>query len=149
MDCLSTLNSTWPDLIVLISGASSKVTVPTFGLGIKPRGPRIFPILPTTLIISGVATTLSKSSHPSWIFLERSSPPTKSAPASCASCIFSPLAKTRTRTSFPSPWGRAQVPRTIWSALRGSTPSLIESSTVSSNFVALTDLIRSIASSRL
>ena len=37
---------------------------------------------------------------------------------------------------MPVPLGRLTVPRTIWSALRGSTPSRIETSTVSSNFAA-------------
>ena len=43
----------------------SKLIVPVFGFGINPLGPRILPSFPTELIISGVATTLSKSSHPS------------------------------------------------------------------------------------
>ena len=43
--------------------------------------------------MSGVATTASKSSQlSSWIFATMSSPPTKSAPASCASFSFSPEA---------------------------------------------------------
>jgi len=39
-----------------------------------------------------------------------------------------------TRTVLPLPCGSATVPRTIWSDLRGSTPSCSASSTVSSNF---------------
>ena len=59
----------------------------------------------------------------------RSSPPTWSAPAARAAAAASPLANTATRTSLPVPDGRATVPRTIWSALRGSTPSRMASST--------------------
>ena len=63
-----------------------------------------------------------------------SSPPVKSAPASWASFSFSPEAITSTRFDLPpSPWGRTTVPRTIWSACLGSTPSRIATSTVSSN----------------
>src|SRR5260370_306520 len=63
-----------------------------------------------------------------------SSPPTKSAPASCASRIFSPLAITSTRLDLPRPLGNTTVPRTIWLECFGSTPRLITNSTVSSNF---------------
>ena len=59
------------------------------------------PSRPTTRIMSGVATTASKSSQPPWIFLASSSPPTKSAPASSASLTFSPQAKTSTRIVLP------------------------------------------------
>ena len=41
------------------------VTVPVFGLGIRPRGPRILPRRPTERIMSGVAITASKSIQPS------------------------------------------------------------------------------------
>ena len=74
---LSSLYSIIPALISLIALVTSMVTVPAFGLGISPLGPRIRPRRPTTLIISGVATTTSKSSHPSFWILGRSSwPPT-------------------------------------------------------------------------
>lgn len=38
---------------------SGPTTVPTFGLGMSPRGPRTRPSLPTLPIMSRVATTLS------------------------------------------------------------------------------------------
>src|SRR5260370_27395374 len=69
------------------------------------------------------------------IFCTISSPPTKSAPASCASRTFSPPAITSTRTDLPSPLGKPTVPRTTWSECFGSTPKLIANSTVSLNFV--------------
>ena len=47
----------------------SKVTVPTFLLGNKPLGPKIFATFPTNLIKSGVATATSKSVHPFFIFV--------------------------------------------------------------------------------
>ena len=59
----------------------------------------------------------------------------------CNACVVAcdkenglPVAKTATRTSFPVPDGKATVPRTIWSALRGSTPRRTATSTDSSNF---------------
>jgi hypothetical protein len=76
----------------------------------------------------------SKLKLPFWISSARSSEPTMSAPASRASWAAGPLANTATRTSLPVPEGSATVPRTIWSALRGSTPRRAASSTVSSNF---------------
>ena len=73
---------------------TSIVTVPVFGFGIFPRGPRMRPSLPTMPIWSGVAMATSKSSKPSSICLPRSAVPTTSAPASCASFALSPSAKT-------------------------------------------------------
>ena len=56
--------------------------------------------------MSGVAITASKSVQFSdWILLTMSSPPTKSAPASCASRSLSPLAITSTFFDLPSPFG--------------------------------------------
>ena len=96
---------------------------------------------------SGVATAVSNSSQPPWIFSTRSSAPTMSAPASRASRSFSPFAKTITRTDLPVPCGRSTAPRTIWSACFGLTPSRTASSTVSSNFAWATRFARSTASS--
>ena len=115
----------------------SCVTVPTFGLGISPRGPSTRPSLPTTPIMSGVASTRSNSSQPSLIRAARSSPPTASAPASRASRSFSPFANTITRTALPVPCGSETAPRTFWSAWRGSTDRLNATSAVSSNFARL------------
>ena len=42
---------------------TSKVTVPTLGFGMSPRGPRSLPMRPTRPIMSGVAIALSKSSQ--------------------------------------------------------------------------------------
>ena len=63
-----------------------------------------------------------------------SAPPTSSAPAAIAASAAGPVANTMTRAVLPVPCGRMTVPRTIWSALRGSTPSLSATSTVESNF---------------
>ena len=112
--------------------------MPVFGFGIRPRGPSTLPSLPTARIMSGVATTASKSIQPPWIFSTSSSPPTKSAPASCASFCFSPPAIASTLLLLPRPCGRTTVPRTIWSACFGSTPRRSASSTVSSNFANFT-----------
>jgi len=72
-----------------------KVTVCVLGLGINPLLPRIGPSRPTSFIISGVATAISKSSQPSLIFSTRSASPTYAAPAAFASSALSPFAKTR------------------------------------------------------
>ncbi len=64
MPVLSTRNSTLPALISLTACATFGVTVPVFGFGMRPRGPSTFPSLPTTRIMSGVATTASKSIQP-------------------------------------------------------------------------------------
>ena len=82
MPVLSTRNSTLPALISLTACVTFGVTVPVLGFGIRPRGPSTFPSLPTTRIMSGVATTASKSSQPPAILSTISSPPTESAPAS-------------------------------------------------------------------
>jgi hypothetical protein len=81
---------------------------------------------------SGVATMTSASSQPSLSFC-RYSMPTKSAPAASASRTRSPWVITSTRTDLPVPWGSTTVPRTTWSACRGSTPRRTATSTVSSN----------------
>ena len=147
MPPFSTRYSTFPALISFTVFATSKVTVPVFGLGIIPLGPRIFPSLPTTPMISGVATTESNSSQPFWIFSAKSSAPTWSAPASRASFSFSPFANTRILTVLPVPCGSTTVPRTIWSAFFGSTPRLTARSTLSSNFARAVFFARLIASS--
>src|SRR5216684_8029761 len=147
MPVLSTRNSTFPALMSLTALPMSTDTVPVFGFGMRPRGPSTFPSFPTARIMSGVATTASKSVHPPLIFSTNSSPPTISAPASCASFCFSPLAMASTRLVLPRPCGRTTVPRTIWSACLGSTPSLRVSSTVSSNLAYLTFCTSGIASS--
>ena len=88
--------------------------------------------------MSGVATTASKSIQPPRIFSTTSSPPTKSAPASVASFCLSAPAIASTRLLLPRPCGSTTVPRTIWSACFGSTPSRIAISTVSSNLAYFT-----------
>ena len=75
MPVLSTRNSTLPALISRTALAMSVVTVPVFGFGIRPRGPSTLPSRPTPRIMSGVATTASKSIQPPRIFSTISSPP--------------------------------------------------------------------------
>src|SRR6266516_1449737 len=133
LPCRSVLNSILPPLISVTALATSGVTVPVFGFGIRPRGPSTRPRRPTLPIMSGVATTASKSRKPPWMRSIMSSEPTKSAPAARASSARSPVANASTRAVLPVPWGRLTVPRTIWSALRGFTPSRSATSTVGSN----------------
>ena len=136
---LSVRNSTLPAFTSCTALATSMVTVPVFGFGINPLGPRILPSRPTDFITSGVAISASKSVQFSLvIFSTISSPPAKSAPAASASRILSPEAMTKTFFDLPSPCGSTTVPRTIWSACLGSTPRRNVISTVSSNFAYLT-----------
>src|SRR5438309_719441 len=136
LPALSTRNSTLPAFASRTARAMSKVTVPSFGFGMRPRGPSTLPSRPTCPMRSGVAMVVSNSMKPPWTFSTRSSAPMTSAPASRASRSFSPLAKTATRTVLPMPCGSTTAPRTIWSACFGSTPSRNERSTDSSNFAA-------------
>ena len=69
------------------------------------------PSLPTSRIMSGVATATSKSSQPPWIFSTRSASPTHVAPAWRASSALSPLAKTRIFFSLRKEWGSTRVSR--------------------------------------
>src|SRR4051812_24063698 len=51
--CRSTRNSILPPLMSVTALTTSGVTVPVFGLGIRPRGPRTRPRRPTLPIMSG------------------------------------------------------------------------------------------------
>src|SRR5205085_5537620 len=53
---LSTLKAILPPFTSLTAAATSFVTVPVFGLGIRLRGPSILPSLPILGITDGVAT---------------------------------------------------------------------------------------------
>ena len=123
MPALSTLNSTRPALTSLIARSMSNVIVPALGFGMRPRRPRIFPSLPTRPIdvrrrerdvelepagLDLLDQVLARRPRPH----RRAGPPGPSRPG----------AKTATRTTLPVPCGRTTVPRTIWSAWRGSTP---------------------------
>ena len=134
--CLSTRNSILPPLMSVTALATSIVTVPVFGFGIRPRGPSTLPRRPTLPIMSGVATTASKSSQPPCDLLDQvvgaddSRRRPRAPPRPCH------------RWRRPGPGrscrcraGRLTVPRTIWSALRGSTPRRMATSTVASNLV--------------
>src|SRR3954449_13179444 len=138
--------STLPALDSSTALPTSIVTVPTFGFGILPCGPRMRPSRPTTGIMSGVAIATSKSMKPSSTRLARSSAPTTSAPASSASRALSPLAKTATVTLLPRPLGSAIVPRSCSSAWRTFSPVRTWTSTDSSNFARLSSLTRRMAS---
>ena len=91
------------------------------------------PRRPTSGIMSGVAIATSKSVKPSSTRLARSSAPTTSAPASCASRAASPWAKTAIVTSRPRPLGSAIVPRSCSSAWRTFSPVRMCTSIDSSN----------------
>ena len=124
---------TCPDFAFLTAFATSFETVPTLGLGIKPFGPRIWPNLLTTFMVSGVAITTSKSKSPFFAISARSSIPTLSAPASRAFLASSPSQKTATFTVFPVPFGKTIEPLMFWSDFFASTPKLMLTSIDSTN----------------
>src|SRR6266849_4591037 len=66
MPNLSVRNSTLPPFTSRTARATSLVTVPDFGLGIRPRGPRIFPSGPTRDIRSRLASPVAdrEDGHP-------------------------------------------------------------------------------------
>src|SRR3569623_1251850 len=64
MPAFSTRYSIWPPLAAFTAPATSIVTVPSFGFGIRPFGPSTLPRRPTTPIMSGVAMQRSKSIVP-------------------------------------------------------------------------------------
>ena len=131
---LSRRYSILPALASVTALATSGVTVPALGLGISPLGPSTLPRRPTRPIISGEATTTSKSIQFSFMILStKSIPPTNSAPASLAASYLSSLQNTHTLTFLPVPLGRTTAPLTCWSACLESTPRRICASIVSSN----------------
>src|SRR6516162_4269530 len=133
MPALSTRYVTWPALAFFTAVATSGVTVPTFGFGMSPRGPRIWPSCPTTRMASGLAMTRSKSISPAFTLAARSSSPTISAPAALAASWFLPEVNTATRTVLPVPCGMTVEPRTCWSDLLASMPRFTAASTLSAN----------------
>ena len=135
-------------MAALTPAATSSVTVPVFGFGIRPRGPRTRAILRTSFMASVVAIATSKSIQPPLIFSMSSSTPASMAPAAFASSACVPAAKTMTRTFLPVPFGSVTVPRIDWSDLLRSTPRCIATSTVSSNFAPGLALMKAMASAR-
>src|SRR5829696_8849091 len=65
---LSTLKAILPPFTSFTAAATSFVTVPVFGLGIRLRGPKILPRRPILGITAGVATITSTSVQPPSIF---------------------------------------------------------------------------------
>src|SRR6185436_5041278 len=147
MPALSARYGTCPAFAFFTASATFGVTVPTFGFGIRPRGPRIWPSWPTTRIASGLATTTSKFISPAFTFSARSSRPTTSAPAARAASWFLPPVNTATRTDLPMPCGITVEPRTCWSDFDASMPRLIATSTDSLNFALANSLTSASASS--
>src|SRR3984885_12653859 len=147
MPALSVRYRTWPDLAFFTASATFGVTVPTFGLGIRPRGPSIWPNWPTMLMASGLAMTTSKSILPALTFSARSSKPTMSAPAALAASAFLPWVNTATRTVLPVPCGITVEPRTCWSDLVASTPKFTDTSMDSLNLAVANSLTSLSASS--
>src|SRR5215213_882175 len=73
---LSTLNAILPPFTSFTAPATSLVTVPVLGLGIRLRGPRILPRRPILGITEGVAMITSISTQPPSILVTNSSRPT-------------------------------------------------------------------------
>ena len=106
---LSALNLDWPCLISLTAFSMFSVTVPDFGFGMSPLGPKIFASLLTSFIIDGVVIATSKSIGSLEYFSIKSSEPTKSAPADFASATLSASTKTATLTSLPKEFGNGSL----------------------------------------
>ena len=87
---LSALNSISPFIAFDTALSTSSVTVPIFGFGINPLGPKMRATRPTSGIMSGVAMHRLKRIVPSCISFNRSSAPTISAPAAFALSAASP-----------------------------------------------------------
>ena len=110
-------NATFPSLSFLISTnlfltldtvfVKSSETVPNFGLGIKPFGPKIFPNLPTFGIIEGVQINLLNLISPEEIFFIKSSDPKISAPLFLASDSLFSSQRTAIFTFLPFPFGNS------------------------------------------
>src|SRR5271170_1629934 len=147
MPALSVRYLTCPDLAFFTASATFGVTVPTFGFGMRPRGPRIWPSCPTMRMASGLAMTTSKSIWPALTFSARSSKPTMSAPAALAASAFLPWVNTATRTVLPVPCGITVEPRTCWSDLVASTPKFTDTSMDSLNLAVANSLTSLSASS--
>ncbi|MOA21970.1 hypothetical protein D3C78_1424940 [compost metagenome] len=110
---MSTLKSILPPFTSVTALPTSLVTVPDLGFGIRLRGPKTRPSLPTFAIQAGVVIIMSTSVHPPSILATYSSKPTKSAPAALASSSLSGVQRTNTRTVLPVPCGKVAIPRTI------------------------------------
>ena len=122
-------------LDLLTALPTSIVTVPAFGFGIRPFGPSTFRSLPTSRIMSGVATSASNSMEPSWIF---------------ATEVLGARRDRLPRPALPWPCRPTRSPRRAWTCpcraagrpcrgpsgrrASGSTPSSMAMSTDSSNF---------------
>ena len=104
---LSHLISILPFLIASTVDFISFATVPNFGLGINPFGPRTFPNFPTFAIMSGVEINTSKFTFPELISLIKSSDPVISAPEDLASLSLSLPQITATLTFLPLPFGKS------------------------------------------
>ena len=98
--------------------------------------------------MSGVATTASKSMKPPWILLHQLlAADHVGAGLGRFLLLLAAGDSASTRLLLPSPCGSTTVPRTIWSACFGSTPSRSDMSTVSSNLANFTFCMSGIASS--
>ena len=78
---------------ILTAVATSGVTVPTFGFGIKPRGPKLDPMYQRYALCLGEAITTSNGISPALTRSAKSSIPTTSAPAAFAFSAFAPVRK--------------------------------------------------------
>ena len=122
-------------------------TVPNFGFGIIPFGPRTFPSFPTLDIMSGAAIKTSKSILPELIVSIKSSEPAISAPADLASSTLSLEQITAILIFFPLPFGKSTVVLKTLSGLVLSTAREKQTSNDSTNLAFDFSLITLTASS--
>jgi hypothetical protein len=87
--------------------------VPTFGFGISPRGPRIWPSWPTTFIASGVAIN-DVEIHEAFLDLRREIVEADDVGAGFLRRLrLLALVNTAMRTFLPVPAGSTTEPRTV------------------------------------
>ena len=97
-------------------------TVPVFGVGIRPRGPSTLPSRPPRASCPGSPdhVEVDRAAHD---LLDHFVAADEIGAGLLRSFCFSPPAMASTLLVLPRPCGSTTVPRTIWSACVGSTPS--------------------------
>mmetsp|Transcript_1781 Transcript_1781/g.3926 ORF Transcript_1781/g.3926 Transcript_1781/m.3926 type:complete len:220 (+) Transcript_1781:178-837(+) len=120
---------------------TSAVTPPSFGFGMRPRGPSTRPRAPTPRMSPGVVMTRStplmrERSPDVRAFTASATVPsgTDAPKATATSRDAASSLRTRMLTRLPVPWGRDIFSLMFWLGLRGSSVTWRCRLTVSSNF---------------
>ena len=144
----STRNSTAPPLASSTALATSMVTVPTFGFGIRPRGPEHLTETADERHHVGRGDAAVEIDLAALDLLDQILGPDDVGAGLLGLLGLGAAWRTPRRAATrPVPFGSETTPRTIWSAWRGSTPRFMAISTVSSNFALARSLTIFTASS--